>query len=207
MEIMKKLLFTLFFISLNIFVFGQENLSHKSLERTSVDHRINGYYPAGSKVEDKNALGGFWESQNFPKTIDQNMFVRQGEIFLVALPDEETVFNKKYKGMKLLLINATKEQVAFSASDSLLYIVQEALDQNSEWKTIELTPRSSCGNSRHNVFLGANEYWEFAAARYTGDFKTKLRFRLDMQKFKSKQSPIYSNEFEGSINRKQFDIR
>ncbi len=202
---MKKILFTLFFVSLNIIAFGQENPLHKSLEKTNIENRMNGYYPAGSKVQDKNAFGGFWASQNFPKTVDPNMNARQGEISLVALPDEETVFAKKYRGMKLLLINATNEQVAFSASDSLLYIVQEALNQNGEWKTIELMPFSSCGNSNHNVFLGVNEYWEFAAVRYTGNFKTRLRFRLI--KSRAEQSPIYSNEFEGNVNQKQFDVQ
>jgi len=204
---MRKLLFTLFFVSLNIFAFGQENLLHKPLERISVDYRREGYYPAGSKVEDKTALGGFWASQNFPKAVDPNMNVPLGVISLIALPVEETVSAEKYKGMKLLLVNTTNEQVAFSASDSLLYIVQEALDQNGEWKTIELMRRSSCGNSNHNVFLGANEYWEFAAARYTGEFKTRLRLRLVKQKSKTEQPPIYSNEFEGSINQKQFAVR
>jgi hypothetical protein len=204
---MKKLLFTLFIVSLNIVTFGQENPSRKSLEKTNIENRMNGYYPAGSKVEDKTALGGFWASQNFPKTIDPNMNIRQGEISLVALPDEETVFAEKSRGMKLLLVNTTNEQVTFSASDSLLYIVQEALDQNGKWKTIELMPFSSCGNSNHNVFLGANEYWEFAAARYTGNVKTRLRFRLIKQKSKSEQSPIYSNDFEGSVNQKQLDVR
>jgi len=79
----------------------------------------------------------------------------------------------------VFLVNTTKEQVTFSASDSRLYIVQEALDRDSKWKPIEYLPSSWCGNSYHHVFLGANEYWEFAAARYTGEFKTRLRFRLD----------------------------
>ena len=203
---MKRLLFTLFFVSLNIFAFGQENLSDKPLERTSIDHKMNSYYPAGSKIEDKTALGGFWASQNFPKAVAPTMRVPQSVISLVALPDAETIFDENYKGIKLLLVNTTNEQVAFSAADSRLYIVQEALDRNAEWKTIELMPYSSCGNSYHNVFLGANEYWEFAARRYTGDFKTMLRFRLAKQKSKTEQPPIYSNEFEGSVNQKQLNV-
>lgn len=202
---MKKILFALFFVLLNIIAFGQENSSPKTPEKTVVEKRLNGNYHVGSKIEDKTALGGFWASRNFPKTLEPNIMARPNEISLIALPDEETVFAGKYKVMKLLLVNATTEQAAFSASDSLLYIVQEALDRNGEWKTVELMPWSSCGNSYHKVFLGADHYWELAAARYTGDFKTKLRFRL--MKSKTEQTPIYSNEFEGSVNEKLFDAQ
>ncbi len=202
---MKKILFTLFFVSLNIIAFGQENPSHKSLENTNVEQRMFGYYPVGSKVEDRTALGGFWASQNFPKNIDPKMNVRPNEISLIALPAEEIVFDRKYRGMKLLLVNTTNEQAAFSATDSHLNIVQEALDRNGEWKAIEFVRGSDCGNSYHKVFLGVNQYWEIAAARYTGEFKTKLRLRLI--KSKTEQSPIYSNEFEGSVNQKQFGIQ
>ena len=204
---MKKLFLILLFVLINSFAFGQETPSHKLLEGISIDDRNEGFYPAGSKIQDKTALGGFSSSQNFPKAVDPNMNVPQSVISLIALPNEEIVSAEKHKGMKLILVNTTNEQVAFSASDSLLYIVQEALSQNGEWKMIERMPSSNCGNSKHNVFLGANEYWVFAAAQYTGDFMTRLRFRLVQQKSTTEQPPIYSNEFEGSVNQKQFAVR
>ena len=204
---MKKILFTLLLVAFSVFSFGQEKLSRKLLEDLNVDFMLRGYFYAGSKVEDKKAFGGFGTSQNFSKAIDPNMSVRQGEISLIALPDKETVFAEKYKGMKLLLVNATNEQAAFSASDSRLDIVQEALDRDGKWKPVEYLPSSWCGNSFHRVFLGANEYWEFAAARFTGSFKTKMRFRLEEQKSKTEKMIIYSNEFEGSVNAKQFTVQ
>lgn len=199
-----KVLFTLLFVLLNTFAFGQQAI--KPLEDLNVNFMLRGYFYAGSKIEDKNAFGGFGRSDNYPKVIS-NMQAPQGFVSLIAKPDEETVFGEKYKGMKLLLINATNKEVGFAASDSRLYIVQEALDRDGKWKPIEYLPSSWCGNSYHTVFLGANEYWEFSAARYTGEIKTKLRFRLDKQSGKTDQTPIYSNEFEGSINPKQFTIQ
>lgn len=204
---MKKILCALLFVSLGVCADGQEAQSNRALENLNVDFMMRGYVYAGSKVEDKGALGGFGTSQNFPKAIDPDMSVRQGEISLIAKVDDEAVFDGKYKGLKLLLVNATNEQVAFPASDSRLYIVQEALDRDGKWKPVEYLPSSWCGNSYHNVFLGAQEYWEFAAARYTGKFKTRLRFRLDGQKSKTEKMAIYSNEFGGSVNAKQFTIQ
>lgn len=204
---MRKTLFALLFVSLSISALGQEGRSHGPLKDLDVDFMMRGYFYAGSKVLDQNAPGGFGTSDNFPKAIEPAMNVRRGEISLVAEPGEEVAFGEKYRGMKVLLVNATQEEVAFSASDSRLYIVQEALDRDGKWKPIEYLPASWCGNSYHRVFLGANQYWEFAAARYTGRFKTKLRFRLDERKSETETMTIYSNEFEGGVNPKQFTVK
>lgn len=201
---MKKTLIGLIVFSLSSIIHGQETSSRKPLEDLNIDFMLRGYFFAGSKIEDKNALGGFGPSKNFSKAIESAINAPQGKVSLLALPDQETIFAGKYKGIKLLLVNATNAQVAFSASDSRLNIVQEALDSDGKWKPVDYLPQSWCGNSYHRVFLGANEYWEFAAARFTGRFRTRLRFRLDEQTSETERTTIYSNEFEGSINRKQF---
>lgn len=171
------------------------------LEEANFKFMLRGYCYAASKITDTQALGGFGESDNFSRPIRPEMFVRRGECYLIARPDEATVFAKKYKGMRLLLINATSKQVAFPASDSRLPIIQEARDEHGEWRPIEYLPSSWCGNSYHRIFLGSNEYWVFAAPRYTGRFKTKLRFKLEGK------NPLYSDEFEGRINKEQFSIK
>jgi len=204
---MKKRLLTLLLVSLGVCAAGQENNQRGPLEDLNINFMMRGYFYAGSKIKDKQALGGFGTSRNFPKPIDPGMSIRVGEISLLARPDEEAVFAEKYRGMKVLLINATNEQVGFPASDSRLYIVQEAVDRDDGWKPVEYLPSSWCGNSYHTVFLGPNEYWEFAAARYTGKFKTRLRFRLDWMKSRTEKVTIYSNEFDGGVNAKQFTVQ
>ena len=53
--------------------------------------------------------------------------------------------------------------------------------------------------------VGPNEFWTFSAPRYQGEFQTKLRFALVRgDRDKPDEKPIYSNEFEGSINKEQF---
>ena len=204
---MKKAFFPLLIIALGVCAGGQEKQAHKSLEDLNVNFMMRGYFYAGSKIEDKQAPGGFGPSENFPKALDPNMGVRKDEISLIAMPEEATVFAEKYKGMKVLLANATNQQVGFPASDSRLYIVQEAVDKTGKWRPIEYLPSSWCGNSHHTVILGPNEYWEFAAARYTGKFRTRLRFRLDRPEAGTKKPAIYSNEFQGSVNPNQFRIQ
>lgn len=204
---MKKPFLTLLFVSLSICAGGQDKQSRGSLEDLNVDFMMRGYFNAGSKIEDKQALGGFGTSQNFPQAIDLRISVTQDEISLIAKPDEAAIFAEKYKGLKVLLVNGTNQRVGFPASDSRLSIVQEALDERGKWKPIEYLPSSWCGNSYHTVFLGPKEYWEFAAPRCTGKFKTRLRFSLNWQKSGTEKITIYSNEFEGRVNAHQFTIQ
>ncbi len=82
--------------------------------------------------------------------------------------------------------------------DSSLPIVQEALDPKGRWRSIEQMSRSFSGNTSHRLFLPAGHYWEFIAPRYTGSYRTKLRFRLNGKQV------LHSNEFDGSVNLEQF---
>lgn len=184
---------------------GQQQ-PENTLKDLNVDFMLRGYFYAGSRIEDKKALGGFGSSDNLSKTVEADPNLPVNSISLIALPDDETAFAKEFRGMKVRLVNTTGDAVGFSASDSRLYIVQEAIDRDGKWKPVEYLPSSWCGNSYHSVFLGPNEYWEFAAAKLTGTNKTKLRFRLQMFKGE-KQSFVYSNEFAGSVNPKQFTVQ
>lgn len=166
------------------------------LKDVNVKLMTRGYCYAGSRV-DKEAFGGFGQSDNAPKKLLDPDLGRDGHIALVALPESTVTFDKKYRSMRLLLVNRTKVEAVFPASDSRLSIIQEAQDSKGRWKPIEYLPSSWCGNSFHRVFLPAGYYWEFAAPVYTGTMKTRLRFVLQGKE------PIYSNEFEGSINPEQ----
>jgi hypothetical protein len=178
---MKKVLFVSLILSINIIAFAQRTSSHKPNEVLNINFMLRGYFYASSLIEDQHALGGFGTSQKFPKAVEPNNSFPQGKISLVARPDVETIFAKKYKGLTVLLINMTSEQVGINAQDSRLYITQEARDTDGKWKPVEYLPSSWCGNSYHRVTLGSREYWSFAAVRFTGRLKTKFRFRLDHQ--------------------------
>jgi hypothetical protein len=177
-----------------------------------------GIYPAGSKIEDKEAPGGFGPSENPPKELARREWGEAGAVSLVAFPDELVAYGKR-QGFAVRLINRTDAPVAFSACDSCLYLTQEARDSFGNWRAIELPPQMICGNSYHRVFLDKNQYWEFPARRSSGVIKTRLRFRLEQGTSRREEwdagedgqkhvrvfadrggRVIYSNEFEGWVN-------
>lgn len=168
----------------------------------AANKRLPGIYPVGSRIRDDKALGGFGPCDNFPLDLGKNEWGANGAISLVAFPDEPIAYFK-HQGLAVRLINRTSDIAAFSACDSCLYLVQEALDDKGRWREIEETPDAICGNSFHRVFIKANEYWEFKARTYTGSIKTKVRFRLDPGGENPGQ-PIFSNEFAGHVAPAQF---
>lgn len=180
--------------------FAQNRPIEIPLEKLSVNQMMRSHLNAGTRIPDEEAPGGFATSGNYPRDIPSGSDFESNAISLVVRPDEEAIYDEKYKGTKLLLINTTGKEEWFPALDSRLYIIQEAIDKDGKWKPIEAFPTSWCGNSYHRVRLGSKEYWEFSAPLYHGSFKTKLRFRLGQDE----RSAVYSNEFEGSVNRGQF---
>jgi hypothetical protein len=166
----------------------------KDLIPLETETMISGYCFAGSRKDDK--AFGYGPSSNAAKEITEGIPGTDGEISLIALPDDEVPFRKQYNGFRLLLINRTAKEVSFPASDSRLGIICQARDQDGEWKPIEYLRSSWCGNSRHSAYLPSGHYWEFSVPVYSGSFKTKLRY--------SHLGGSYSNEFDGSINPAQF---
>ena len=171
-------------------------------EPVSAESLLPGNYLAGSRIRDNRDLGA-GNCDNWPRDLGDQAWGKKGVVSLVAFPDEPIAYLKN-RGIGLRLVNRTGEIAGFSASDSFLYIVQEALDENGVWREIESTPESWCGNSFHHVFLPANKYWQFRARGYSGPIKTKIRFRLDSTGTADKAKPIYSNEFAGEVAKAQF---
>jgi hypothetical protein len=161
-----------------------------------------GWYCAGSKLIDDDALGGFGPCNNFPKECAEDFPGTKGQLSLVAYPEEIVDFRER-KAMLVRLVNRTVEVVGFRACDSRLYIVQEAIDKAGQWKALEGVPHTFCGNSFHRVFLEPDQYWDFFALPPDGSFKTRLRFRLDLGEKRGifeRRGVLYSNEYEGSID-------
>jgi HEAT repeat protein len=172
-------------------------------EPVAAEKRLPGIYPAGSKMKDPKALGGFGPCDNYPFDLGGKDWGTKDALSLVAFPKEPVAYFK-HQGIALRLINRTGETTAFEACDSSLYIVQEALDKQGRWREIEALPTTRCGNSFHRVFLKPDQYWQFPARVYAGPIKTKIRFRLDPGGEQADDKSIYSNEFEGFVAEVQF---
>jgi hypothetical protein len=167
----------------------------------AANEQMAGIYPAGSRIPDRNALGGFGPCGNYPKDLGGKDWGAKGAVSLVAFPDEPVAYFKD-RGIALRLVNRTREVAWFKAIDSRLLIVREAIDGDGKWRAIESFPDMICGNSLHRVALAPDQYWEFRARLYDGPLKTKTRFRLDQA---DESPPIYSNEFEGQVAAVQFN--
>jgi hypothetical protein len=157
---------------------------------------------ASAYSADSEGLGGHAVSKNTPRPWTGQAPPAPGVVVLVEPATRSEVGRRV--GMRVVVLNATEARVAFSVQDSMLDLVQEALEPGTgEWRPIEYMPRSWCGNSYHTVFLGPNECWEVAAPRYAGELKTQLRFRLTISR-RGEPARVYSVPFEGSVNPGQF---
>jgi hypothetical protein len=153
--------------------------------------------------EDSEGLGGNSVSANTPRRWPGTAPAKPEVVVLVEPTTRCEVEGRV--GMRVVVLNATKERVAFSAQDAMLDLVQEAREPGTgEWRPIEYMPRSWCGNSYHQVFLGPGECWEVAAPRYTGELRAQLRFKLTISRGEKGPVEVFSAPFEGSVNPGQF---
>ena len=177
-------------------VVAEEGSSLPSFDAFSM---VRGYFHAGSKIVDKVALGGFAHSGNYP--LEGISRVPESRLSLIVLREEPKPFAGKFQGFQVILANGTGETIAFSASDSRLRIIREAIGIDGQWQPIEYLPSSSCGNSHHRLFLPSGQYWSFSAPVYQGSFHTRMRFTLLGSR---EREEIHSEEFEGFIHLEQF---
>lgn len=188
-------------------VVWQEQL-HDSQELVSLDteYMISGYFTAISEDDDDD-MGGFGRGVNSAKPITDNKQFKPGELSILVDSSKPDTFAKQYKGFKVYLANKLSDTVRFNAQDSRLYMNVQAKDVHGNWKDIEHLPSSWCGNSYHTLRLEPDHYWDFVTPVYSGEFKTKLRIKLEVRssgKSKDKSYTIYSNEYDASVNPGQF---
>lgn len=110
-----------------------------ALKPVNVRFKVRGYCHAGSETEDDEALGDFWKSPNLPVPVPEGTADR---LSLLVDRDSLVVFGRKYLGVRVTLANGTAKEVAIEASDSRIGLVQEAKDEEGEWKPIEYLPQS-----------------------------------------------------------------
>jgi len=173
----------------------------------NIDYKNRAHFYASSpKVEDFDSYGGWAKSENVFKKISRPEQFQKESVNLIVDSDQSVKYLDAFDGAKLYIANTTKDSLTLSAQDSRIYLIIQALDKDGEWKDIEYTPSSWCGNSYHQVFLPPNCYWEFATPIYEGEFETQLRAKLSdiIIKDQTESQTIYSNEFSGGVNPGQF---
>ncbi|MGY6647909.1 hypothetical protein [Wenyingzhuangia sp. IMCC45574] len=188
---MKKLLLLII-----ILFSSQQSTGQKCLD---VKFKLRGYFYAGTSKIDTTAYGGFYQDNNAPKKLIPaiSKISNAKKFQILAKPNLKKQFSKGIEGFKIYIINKTDSIITLPAQDSRLYLKRQVFYKN-KWQDIEYLPSSWCGNSYHRVFIKPKEYWDFTAPCLIGKIKGKFRFKLD-----TNNTSIYSNEFEGSFNKKQ----
>lgn len=98
------------------------------------------------------------------------------------------------------LVNTSDSTFIAERQDRSLIMIQEALDEKRNWEPIEYWSPSSCGLSYQNpLLLESGKYVMVPIKKYSGSFRTRIRL-----KFKYGDEVLYSDSFEGSVNKAQF---
>lgn len=123
-----------------------------------------------------------------------------------VINDSSSVTNQK-PGMTVYLINTSKDTFNYtSVQDGSLIMIQQAKDEHGNWRPVESWCWSFCGNSYEDFLrLVPNTYITAQGPRYKGDFKTEMRL-VFITAEKNKLLKIYSEPFEGSINKSQLEL-
>lgn len=124
---------------------------------------------------------------------------------LVVLEKQKTVINtskrKKKKrlsqGLPLIIENTTqRDTVLVPLFRGTLPIVQEAMNEDMKWVEIEYLTKEKMGYYSYKIF--PQEYLYTKIPIYQGDFKTKLRVKLQL----NDSTILYSNTYKGYINKR-----
>lgn len=104
---------------------------------------------------------------------------------------------KYYKAYPILISSKTDSTTIVGYGQNIP-IILEALDKDGWWKPIETEYRYGCGVGLEYILLKPREVLCVLAPIYTGEFKTKLRYRL---------GDSISAAFVGHISRSQFEFK
>lgn len=109
---------------------------------------------------------------------------------------------------KFQIINVSNKDITFRTQDGSLLMVQEAKNEQGEWQPIEYW-QWDWGMKNvifETISLEPNKNINFVAPKYTGTFKTKMRFKLKVSETNDNKDFYYSDNFEISINPSQFKL-
>lgn len=174
----------------------------------NLDFMRRGIYSVASAPLRRYAgLGGWGQSANLAKPLGSRPVAAHALAVQVAPRATPGAFGQFHHGHVLTISNTTADTVVFDAQDSSLALTLQARDAQGQWRDIEYTPSSWCGNSYHQVFLAPGRCWELAVPAYAGELATQLRARLTHRRAGNshkQQVVVYSNSFPGSVNPAQF---
>lgn len=187
----------------------QEKLQPDQTQVLNIDYMNRAYYYVKQQRED-----GGWD--DIEEKISDDLKVDGSSVMVVANTKKEMASHQGTRGFEVYVANTTSDSIWFNAQDTRLYMKIQAKDVGGQWRDIEYSPSSWCGNSYHSMALSKGHLWKFTAPFYEGSMTTKLRIEVqyvdpsditaeDEGRYRGKkQLKVYSNEFDGSVNPAQF---
>ena len=155
---------------------------HKRL----TEHKMYPYYidwmaPANYKS---------WRVADISITVDTTQRVKNDDIHV----NWDDPFFEAYP---VLIENKENDTITIAYGD-FVPLITEAKDSTGNWRPIEEDWVYMCGNGVGTIILPPNEIGLSATMIYHGNYSTTLRLRIDS---------IFSNEFKGNINYRQFESK
>ncbi|MCD0455062.1 hypothetical protein LPB85_06325 [Chryseobacterium sp. LC2016-27] len=168
---MKKL-YTLFSILLSSVIYSQ-NIQTEFFVN---ENQIEGSFKSDSRIE---------------KLFTQNS---KDSILVVTEIKNDSLFSIYVK-------NNGQKDIQLIPQDNKLTLIQEARTPYKKWKPIEFWVNSDCGMSYlKKINVRSGEIIGVRSKKYKGNFKTKIRFKLLIDK-----KVYYSNSITASINKSKFE--
>lgn len=101
------------------------------------------------------------------------------------------------------IYNPMNENAFIDVTMNNVYAIQEAKNENGDWKPIEFANLGDWCTIQTNRILTIKpkKYLKFKIIKYKGEFKTQMRLKI-----KSFNNVFYSNIYIGTINKSQFKM-
>ena len=108
-----------------------------------------------------------------------------------------------YAHYPIFLVNTGQTQKFLLVDGGYVQAIQEGVyAKGGYFAPIEQSTPSDCGSSQYMQGIRPGEFALLLAAKYKGNFKTKLRFRL-----RNQESILVSTSYEGIVDSSQFNIK
>ncbi|QHS60188.1 WG repeat-containing protein [Chitinophaga agri] len=177
------------------------------IKRLNTEYISEGYFLATATPKPGHNIESemWYQTDNNPRKIADEKF----PLNTLAVTIDTTkmaMYDDKYRGYQIFVSNTTGRDVIFSAKNSCINMILQALNSKGEWKDILLPPTASCDKCSHKIVLDPYSYWRFVMPDYEGEITTKIRAKLVLTDKKDPKNKhvVYSNEIAGSVNPAQF---
>lgn len=97
------------------------------------------------------------------------------------------------------MVNQTPDAKAVIGKDDHAFGLQEALDKDGQWRPIEATMSEFCGVGHWRLKVHSQEFITLLFPKYSGNFKTKIRVRIN-----NGDNVFISKPYDGTISESQF---